>query len=395
MNTRPLKLGIVGLGRAFTLMLPTFILDKRIELVAATDPRDLACRQFEKDFNAPTYSSIKALCADPNIEAVYIASPHQFHAEHTRIAARAGKHILLEKPLAITMDQCHEIVETINQTGVVLIVGHSHSFNAPVLHAHHLLASGKWGPVRMLHTFNYTDFLYRPRRPEELDTSQGGGVVFSQGAHQIDILRLLGGGMVESVQARTGNWDPRRPTEGAYTLLLDFANGAFASATYSGYAHYDSDELYKYIGEMGNYKDPNLYGAARQRLNRLSPTEPEHELKAQSNYGSPTYSPPVVVDTPYHQHFGHLVISTALADFKIQPDGIKRYTNDSCVFEPIVKHAIPRIEVIDELTAAIWHNAPILHSAQWARATTEVCLAILASAQSQKAVHLQFQTESY
>src|SRR5438045_1377686 len=95
----------------------------------------------------------------------------------------------------------------------------------------------------MIHASYYTDFLYRPRRPEELDTARGGGVVFSQGAHQLDIVRLLGGGRVRSLRARTGAWDPKRATEGAYTAILDFDNGAFASITYSGYAHFDSDEL--------------------------------------------------------------------------------------------------------------------------------------------------------
>ena len=61
-----------------------------------------------------------------------------------------------------------------------LIVGHSHSFNAPVRLARNLIASGRFGAVRLIQAMNFTDFLYRPRRPEELDTARGGGVVFSQ-----------------------------------------------------------------------------------------------------------------------------------------------------------------------------------------------------------------------
>ena len=59
----------------------------------------------------------------------------------------------------------------------------------------------------MINAINYTDYLYRPRRPEELDTAQGGGAVFNQAAHQVDIVRLLGGGRVTSVRAATGAWD--------------------------------------------------------------------------------------------------------------------------------------------------------------------------------------------
>ena len=121
----------------------------------------------------------------------------------------------------------------------------------------------------MLHALNYTDFLYRPRRPEELDTAQGGGAVFNQAAHQVDIVRLLGGGRVKSVRAATGAWDATRPTEGAYSALLTFEGGAFASLTYDGYGHFDSDELMGWIGESGQQKQP--YARKPQAL--ASPAE--------------------------------------------------------------------------------------------------------------------------
>ncbi|MCJ9709099.1 Gfo/Idh/MocA family oxidoreductase, partial [Bordetella hinzii] len=82
-----LRLGIVGLGRAFTLMLPTFLNDPRVKLVAACDPRAEARQRFAADFGCPVYESPEALAADPSVQALYIASPHQCHAEHTRIAA--------------------------------------------------------------------------------------------------------------------------------------------------------------------------------------------------------------------------------------------------------------------------------------------------------------------
>ena len=122
----------------------------------------------------------------------------------------------------------------------------------------------------MITALNFTDFLYRPRRPEELDTARGGGVVFSQGAHQVDVVRLLAGGHVRTVRASTGAWDPARPTEGAYSALLTFADGAFASLTYSGYAHFDSDEFCGWIGETGQPKDPARYGAARALTGRAA-----------------------------------------------------------------------------------------------------------------------------
>ena len=211
MSDRVLKVGVIGLSRAFTLMLPTFVLDPRVMLAAAADPRAEAREAFTADFGGRTYDHADALCADPDVDLVYVASPHQFHAAHAVAAAKGGKHILVEKPMAITLDECRAMTDAARSAGVQLVVGHSHSFDRPVQRARALISGGGLGRVRMMTALNYTDFLYRPRRPEELDTTRGGGVLFSQGAHQIDIIRLLGGGVVRSVRAATGAWDPSRP----------------------------------------------------------------------------------------------------------------------------------------------------------------------------------------
>ncbi len=108
---RKIRLGVAGLGRAFTIMLPTFSLDPRIELVAATDPRREAREKFAEDFGARAYGSVEELCADPEVEAIYVATPHQLHAAHVCTAAAAGKHVLVEKPLAVTIADCRAMID--------------------------------------------------------------------------------------------------------------------------------------------------------------------------------------------------------------------------------------------------------------------------------------------
>src|SRR5205807_1368386 len=107
------------------------------------------------------YDSIDALVADPGVEAVYIASPHQYHAEHTRLAARHGKHVLLEKPMALSLEECDAMIADCRDAGVHLIVGHCHSFDAPYRRAREIIRGGTVGSVRVIHALNYTDFLYR------------------------------------------------------------------------------------------------------------------------------------------------------------------------------------------------------------------------------------------
>jgi phthalate 4,5-cis-dihydrodiol dehydrogenase len=389
-----LRLGVIGLGRAFTLMLPTFVADKRIRLVAATDPIEAATAQFEKDFDAPTHASAQALCADPRVQAVYVASPHQFHAEHVCLAAAHGKHVLVEKPMALTLDECTRMIDACHSAGVHLIVGHSHSFNAPIKRTRELIASGAYGDVKMITALNFTDFLYRPRRPEELETSAGGGVIHSQGAHQIDIIRLLGGGLVKGVQAQTGNWDSARPTEGAYSALLAFESGAFASATYSGYGHYDSDVLMGNIGELGQAKSPEAYGSARKRLASLSGVNnaaEETRLKAARNYGGKLYTAPTMQPATAHQHFGYIIVSCEKADLRPTASGVEIFADSAQHLDSLSPPLVPRSEVIDELCAAALHGQAPTHSGEWARATTEVCLALIDAAGSGPPRGLRYQ----
>lgn len=388
----PLRIGVLGLGRAFTLMLPTFLQDPRVKLVAAADPLDAARMQFETDFHAPAFDSVEAVCAHPDVQVIYVATPHQFHADHVCLAAAHGKHVLVEKPMALALEECTRMIEACTQAGVHLLVGHSHSFNSPIRRTREIIDSGIYGKVRMIHAMNYTDFLYRPRRPEELDTEAGGGVIYSQAAHQIDIVRLLGGGFVASVRAHTGNWDASRNTEGAYSALLAFEGGAFASATYSGYGHFDSDRLLGDIGEMGQAKNPADQGVARKRLQKVTSAAQETALKAARNYGGAQYSRAAALPAAVaHQHFGHLVVSCDGADLRPGPLGIAIDTHDAPLFEALPSPTIPRAEVIDELYAAVVHNVAPVHSGSWARATTEVCLQVLASARTNTECFMQHQ----
>ncbi|MGB8670614.1 MAG: Gfo/Idh/MocA family oxidoreductase, partial [Pseudolabrys sp.] len=172
MNTageRKLRVGVAGLGRAFAVMLPTFTADPRVKLVGAADMRAEARKRFAEEFSASTYATVEELCADPTVEVIYVATPHQLHARHAVLAARHSKHLLVEKPMALTLEECTAIIDAARNAGVHLVVGHSHSFDAPIRHLRNLIKSGRYGNVRMINAINYTDYLYRPRRPEELD----------------------------------------------------------------------------------------------------------------------------------------------------------------------------------------------------------------------------------
>ena len=387
----PLRLGVLGLGRAFTLMLPTFQGNARLRLVAAFDPRETARQAFETTFGGRAHASAEAVCADPEVEWVYIATPHQMHVDHVLLAARHGKHVLVEKPMAIALDDCTRMIEACEAAGTQLIVGHSHSFNAPVKRARELVDAGAIGAVRFIHAMQYTDFLYRPRRPEELDTARGGGVVFSQAAHQMDIVRLLAGGQATSVRALTGRWDPARPTEGAYSALISFADGAFASATYNGYGFYDTDALMDGIGELGGAKNPAAHAQTRARLAAVTDESAEAALKAERNFGGSLYQPAPVAMPDAAQHFGAVIVSGECGDLRLTPRGVWVFDATGQRFEAAALPAVPRGEVVDELWAVAREGRTPVHGARWSRATVELCLALLASQQAGTDIMLQHQ----
>jgi phthalate 4,5-cis-dihydrodiol dehydrogenase len=246
----------------------------------------------------------------------------------------------------------------------------------------------------MITALNFTDFLYRPRRPEELVTDAGGGVVFSQAAHQIDIARLLGGGAVKSVRASAGAWDPARPTEGAYSAHLTFEGGAFASLIYSGYARFDSDEFCGWINEMGAKKDPRPLGDSRRRILAMAGEEQEALLKNERNYGGSAYIPPQPTGghpAVAHQQFGLFLVSCDGGDLRPSPNGVMIYDDRGERLDALPPPAVPRREVIDELYDAVVSNRPPVHSGQWAMATIEVCLAILQSSRQGAEILLKHQ----
>ncbi len=377
----PLRIGVLGLGRAFTLMLPTWRDDPRVKLVAAFDPRPQARSAFRDQFGGTGHDSVEAVCADPAVQWVYVATPHGLHADHVCLAAHCGKHVLVEKPMALTLDDANRMIQACEQAGTHLVIGHSHSFDAPVLLARELIASGQFGAVRMVHAMQYTDFLYRPRRPEELDTAQGGGVVFSQAAHQVDLVRLLAGGRVERVRAVTGRWDASRPTEGAYSALLTFEGGAFASLSYNGYGFYDSDVLMDGVGELGQPKDPGTHAQTRSRRTQWHDEAAEVMAKAERNFGGAKHQQPPRQGPQASQHFGPVLVSCEGADLRLTPYGVQVYEASGIRTVPARLPDVPRGEVIDELWSISREGRPPRHDGPWSRATLEVCLALLQSQQ--------------
>ena len=384
-ETKPIGLGIAGLGMAGAVMVHAAAAHPDFILRAGADPHPGPREAFARDHNARAYDDMNMLVADPAVEAVYIATPHQFHAPHAILAAEHGKHIILEKPMALTLAECDAIIEAVERHKVHLIVGHTHAFDPAVRLMRGIIARGELGRLGLIHSFNYTNFLYRPRRPEELDTALGGGILFNQVPHQIDTARLLAGGIVRSVRAQASVLDPSRPTEGSCAALLQFDHGAAASLVYSGYDHFDSDEWHFGLSERGAPKRID-HGAARRALaTAVDETRARTETFA---YGSASGELP-----PHQPHFGITIVTCADGDMRASADGVTIYGRDGIREIPLPRGgSMPgRREVLDDMRAAIRTGSRPVHDGRWGKATVEVALAILRSAREGREVALEHQ----
>ncbi len=355
-----LRLGVAGLGRSFGRLLPALAAHPGVELVAAADARPEARARFVRTFAGTPYRDVERLCADPAVEAVYVATPPALHPEHVRLAVAAGKHVLVATPMAPTLEACQAMVDAARAAGVWLLVA-GPGADTPYRHARALIEAGGLGAVRMITALDFTDALYAPHRPGELDTARGAGAVFAQALHQVDAVRLLGGGRVRGLRASTGRWDPARPTEAAYAAWLTFEDGAVASLACSGYGRFDSDAL---PGGPGEPDGARPYGAARARLRGLGAAE---EAALVDPGG--TRPPP--------DHAGFLLVACERADLRPGPQGVMVYGEDASRLDLLPPSAIPGGEVLDELVAAIRQGTAPARSGAWGLGTMEVCLGIL------------------
>src|SRR5262249_40747668 len=274
----PIRLGIAGLGLAGSFMIRAALAHPRIALCAGMDPLSHPREAFGQQFNAPVYSDFHELCRDPSVEAIYISSPNRFHASQAIEAMEEGKHVLVEKPLALTLEECDDVVAAADRTGLHLIVGHTHAFDPNIREMHRIIDSGELGRLGMILAFNYNDFLLRPHRSDEFDSEKGGGIVFNQVAHQIEIVRLLGG-RIRSVRADVDALDARLLAAVHCMAFIEFEDGAAASVVFSSYDFFDSDELHHWIAEGGTDKEPHRHGKTREAfLARTSDLEAHEAL---------------------------------------------------------------------------------------------------------------------
>lgn len=381
-----LRFGIVGLGTAGRLLIPALEQNPDCELVAVSDLVPDTLQAFAEKYRAKPCADLAALVALPEVDVVYVATPTHLHADHVVAAIGAGKHVIVEKPMAASLADAQRMSDAAKRKGVHLVVGHTHAYDLPIHEMGRIVASGELGKLKLINTSFYTDWFYRPRLQAEFDAALGGGVVFRQGSHQFDIVRVLGGGMVSTVRAVTFELDPQRPGIGAYTALLTFANGVAATVTYNGYGFFGSAELVGFINEGGHLETlEEKIGTARRAIySKAADDERDAKRKRIERHTS-------AAAPPHQAFFGITILTCERGDIRQSPDGLYLYTIDGRSELVLPRDRDQRTLLLAEICDTIAGRRAPLHDGAWGVADVEVCLAVTESSQRNAEVTLQHQ----
>jgi phthalate 4,5-cis-dihydrodiol dehydrogenase len=380
---QPLRIGVCGLGVAASQIYPAFRDGAPYRLAAGGDNRPEARDSFQRRFDVPAYDSVGAVCRSGLIDAVWIATPNTLHAEHAVTAARQGCHVICEKPMAVTLAECDRMIRAAETNRVKLLQGHSKIYQPPMRAMREVIKSGRLGRVVQIHALNSNDWLQRPRLAPELDTSKGGGLVYRQGPHLVDIVRFLGGGMVANVRGVSGRADRNFDTEGHFSALLEFDNGAVATLTFNGYGWFDVTELTWAIGESGFPQTPERsFPGTKPRLTGPGNTEEKAGVAHdRSREGRTDRKQPF---------FGFTLVTCEKGAIRQSPDGLYVYSETGREELPCDKGGGRDLE-LRELASGIAEQRPVFPDGSWGKATLEVCLAVMASGRDGKVRRLRHQ----
>ena len=250
-----LSLCIVGCGM-YAHVVMEYIGDMTDEVDYSFASRDIEkakayCEQYG---GSAYYGSYEDAAADPNVEAMYFITPHDLHLENTRLAARNGKHVLMEKPIARTIQEARDLIDAANRAGITLMVGENFRFDPATEKAKELIAQGAMGDLSLIdiQSENLDDGCVGWRLSLE---RCGGGRMIDGGIHYVDILRNLAGSP-ETVYALAPEHKMIAGLEGEDSMVLtaSFAGGVTGFLRYAGWTPHDSRRDVRLTGTKGRVR---------------------------------------------------------------------------------------------------------------------------------------------
>ncbi len=267
-----IRVAVIGCGKIAAIRhLPEYDAHPDVRIVGVFDGMAARTAEVAKKYNAKAYASAEEAFRDPEVDAVSVCSPNRFHAEHSVAALKAGKHVLCEKPMALSPEECDRMVEAARTSGKKLMIAQNQRFAEAHLKARQLILDGAIGKILSFRTS------FGSSGPEfwTIDPGKnvwffrkdlaGLGVLGDLGIHKTDLIFYLTGESVVSVSARLATLD-KRDGEGNPISVDDNAfciyemTGGIVGTMTASWTRYglsdDSTVLYGTEGVLRLYDDP-------------------------------------------------------------------------------------------------------------------------------------------
>lgn len=325
-----LQIGLIGAGRIAQAHAATVAYRiSNAQLAAVTDPIASAATNIAAKFRIPTIApNYQAILADPQIDAIMICTPTDTHAEIMKAAARAGKQIFCEKPIALTLSATDDALAVVEQCGVKLQLGFNRRFDANYARVRKAITSGEIGNPQILHIISRD-----PAPPPISYVKTSGGIFLDMTIHDWDMARFLSGSEITEVYVQGGvTVDPAIGEAGdidTHVTLLRFANGVIGTIDNCRQAVYGYDQRVEVLGTKGaintqnNYPNNSVISGA-ERIHRDLPLNFFLE-RYMDSYASEimAFVDAVINDkpTPVTGHDGRMALLVGLAALKSYQEG--------------------------------------------------------------------------
>lgn len=262
-NDRKIKFGVVGCGHIGKRHAEMIIRNEESELVALVDKRVASEVGVEK-YNTPFFNSVEEMLeAVPDIDVVNVCTPNGYHEEHSLAALKAGKHVVCEKPMALTKAGCEEIIFKALQMSKQVFCVMQNRYSPPSVWIKQVMEENRLGKIYMVQVncyWNRDNRYYKPgvwKGDQELD----GGTLFTQFSHFIDIMYWLFGDITD-IRGNYQDFNHQNLTdfEDSGMVHFNFVNGGMGCINYSTSVwNKNLESSLTVIGEKGSVKIGGQY----------------------------------------------------------------------------------------------------------------------------------------
>ena len=281
-----MRVGIIGAGNNAAGHAKALEVMDEVKIVGTADPIVERAQVMADDFGGQAYGDHQIMLKEGDLDAVWVCSPCWLHADQTVDCLSAGAHVMCEKPMALSVEDCDRMIDAANTHGVKLMIDQTTRFVANLVEMQRIYQSGECGDLVRSWSIRESYHQIKNKANWRLDFDKSGGIVFEWEVHEIDFVRSIGG-RVSEVYAHTAFSRPEAPGFLDYfTAVLTFAHGGYGNLEASQSEHLGMSSR----GFSGTEGSAVAVGRDQIRVQTIDDDEARIvEVKEQASKGSNRY----------------------------------------------------------------------------------------------------------